>query len=73
MKFLKNLNPFRELDAQEMRRRLIADADRLAIQHAANAEHQVALAESSSALAEMYAQRANRLRGELLSAEGATA
>ena len=73
MKFLKNLNPFRELDAQEMRRRLIADADRLAIQHAANAEHQVALAESSIAMAEMYAQRANRLRGEMLSAEGTVA
>lgn len=68
MKFLRALNPYRMSPADNMRRRMLADADRQAIEHAANAEHHIALAESSSALAEMYEQRANRLRGEL--AEG---
>jgi len=62
MNFLQYLNPFRKPTPQQMRAVLIDEAERLAIEHAMNAEKCIADAKNHATMRAMYEARATRLR-----------
>ena len=55
MNFFNQINPFRKITAEDVHAHQLADAQRMALEHKAAAEHH-------KALAAMYAARAKRLR-----------